>query len=673
MSTYVFSQNRGCQTDNINYIQIYKKRIFNKITDPIKYIFLKIPERKEINNYGKIGIDTEQLVNMYQFFSDKRELKLSIKTEDKLKDLKDILHYTRVIYHESEIQMVREGYVIATILLDEKDKDYFWGICYFSYMKLLRMEVYTDGIMYTNFYITSKSEGGLYAKLVRRSFYNCNGSVAYDQLLEEGKESFVFPDGRFYNKQEFINKFIKKLDLSKQDTIFLDYSVPIEFLQAVFRFGKVARIVALAPVKYDSFKNENLCYFWFPYSEALSTMIVSTDEQKKMLTKELKTYHCNIPDIRVAPIEGEFENTVLYESYDGNLALSWTFNGKSDGFWIYDEYGKLIYETRNIYQHYFLIKGYEKETGFVLKAFADTMKGKVVTAQSKQIFFSARKYDNATVSLVIPAYNSENYLVRTIDNALAQSFFDLEIIIVDDGSTDSTPDIIDWYAEKYANIVGIHKENGGTPAARNTGIEYSHGHYVGFLDNDDMIRPDMITRLYSSAEKYDCDISVTSVYTITENGYVCSVQYSIKEDNDIPIHEFFQAYMHGSELGVVVWNKLYRASLVKKYPFPILPYDDVAWTPYILSYAKNICYINGCFYEWDRTIRESTLLSKWDQYKKKEMFEFRKRAILFYLENGDTKKRGLLKESAKMYLLLWEKVYGYEEYRKLWEWIHKTF
>ncbi len=74
--------------------------------------------------------------------------------------------------------------------------------------------------------------------------------------------------------------------------------------------------MALAPAKgggkykYDSLKDEKLCYFWFPYSEALSAMIVSTEEQKKMLVKELKEYHCNVPDIRVVPIEGEFENIV---------------------------------------------------------------------------------------------------------------------------------------------------------------------------------------------------------------------------------------------------------------------------------------------------------------------------------------------------------------------------
>lgn len=194
--------------------------------------------------------------------------------------------------------------------------------------------------------------------------------------------------------------------------------------------------------------------------------------------------------------------------------------------------------------------------------------------------------------MVIPAYNAEDYITRTIDNALAQTFLNLEIIIIDDGSTDSTSKIIDWYNEKYVNVVGIHKENGGTPAARNAGIERAQGQYIGFMDNDDMIRPDMIEKLYGSAEKNNCDIAVTSVYKITNNGYVGSVQYVIKEDVGISADEFFRIFMQGSELGVVVWNKMYRASLINKYKFPILPYDDVAWTPCILLYAEKICYLN---------------------------------------------------------------------------------
>lgn len=673
VSIYIFNQDIGRVTDNADHMRIYLEQTSGETSTSFRYIFLEIPEQKEINKYTKAGIDEGQLVSMYRYLTDNYALKPSIKTEKKLEELKESLHYTAISRHESEIWLVKDGFVIATILLDKENKDYFWGICYFSYTKLIRMEVYTDRIVFGNSYITATSENGLYAKLAKRTFYNHDGSVAYDQIFEGEEESFLFPDGRVYNKSEFVSEFIKKLDFLEQDVILLDDSVPNEFIQAIFKFGKKACIVVMMGSNKCDLTEEKDYYYWFQYSEALDAMIVPTEDQKTMLVKELKKYHCSIPDIRVFPMEGEFIFTVLNESYDGNLALSWTFTGKPDGFLIYDEFGTQIYETRNTYQHYFLIKGYEKKTGFVLKAFSDTIKGKVVIAESKLTQLRTRQYEKPIVSLVIPAYNAEDYIARTIDNALAQTFSQLEIIIVDDGSTDSTSTIIDWYIEKYVNVMGIHKENGGTPAARNTGIEHAQGQYIGFMDNDDMIRPEMMAKLYGSAVKHDCDIAVTSVYTITNTGYIGSVQYEIKEDTGISADEFFRIFMQNSELGVAVWNKLYRASLIKKYEFPIMPYDDLAWTPYILLYAEKICYLNGRFYEWDRVIRNSTLLSEWDCYKKEEMFEFRKKAILFFMENGNSKKHGLLKALAKTYLLWWEKIYAYEEYRKLWKWIDEQF
>ena len=161
----------------------------------------------------------------------------------------------------------------------------------------------------------------------------------------------------------------------------------------------------------------------------------------------------------------------MNESYGENLALSWVFSGKSDGFWIYDELGKLICETRNEHQHYFLIEGYGKESGFVVKAFVDTVKGKRAIAESGVVYCACGEgeYGKLAVSLIIPAYNAEDYIGRAMDNALAQSLKDLEIIVVDDGSTDSTSDILDWYVECYPNVNVIHKENGGVAAARNTG------------------------------------------------------------------------------------------------------------------------------------------------------------------------------------------------------------
>lgn len=369
-----------------------------------------------------------------------------------------------------------------------------------------------------------------------------------------------------------------------------------------------------------------------------------------------------------------FSTTVLKRSYDGNMAFSWDFKGNADGFFIYDESGTLIYETKNIHKHYHLITGYEENSGFFIKAYVHTLKGRLIIAKSGLTHLDVRQYKKPKVSLIIPAYNAEEYITRTIDTALAQSLAELEIIIVDDGSTDSTPTMIDWYAEKYSNVSVIHQENAGVPSARNTGIRHANGGYIAFMDNDDMLHPDMIARLYHSAVTNACDIAMTSICSITNRGYERYLQYPMEENKAISIDDFFRFYyISGNANGVVVWNKLYRASLVKAHLFPVLVYDDEAWTPYILSYADKICYLDDLSYEYDRMIRSNTLVNKWHHQHQHEKFMFLKKTIMFYLENGNPDRLELLKELAKNRLTRCKISYGYEEYEKLWEEINKIF
>lgn len=369
-----------------------------------------------------------------------------------------------------------------------------------------------------------------------------------------------------------------------------------------------------------------------------------------------------------------FDHTVLRESYGGNLALSWSYKGNTDGFLIYDVNGILVAETDNIHQHYFLIKGYDKKSGFIIKAYVETLKGKLVIAESELTCLNERKCETPKVSLIIPAYNAEHYAARCIDTALAQSFFAIEIIVVDDGSSDGTPGILDWYGEKYSNVKVIHQENASTPAARNTGIERASGEYIGFMDNDDMIHPKMIERLYDSARKNDCDIAATSVYQVKNSGYEAFVQYPMKKDTAVTIEEFFDMHFtKGCMFAVVIWNKIYRASLVKQHLIPVLIADDNAWTPYILSYADKICYLDDCSYEWDRKIRESTLVDKWQKRTKEELFETHRNTTMFYLEKGNPRRIGLLKQLARRQLSELERVYANEEYGKLWKQIEERF
>lgn len=362
--------------------------------------------------------------------------------------------------------------------------------------------------------------------------------------------------------------------------------------------------------------------------------------------------------------EYKFTSISLKKSYGGNLALSWNMEGRPDGFLIYDSSEHLMEETENSLQHYFLIKGY-KEGKLAVKAYVNTWKGKMIVAKSAFVSLSVDSYKKPLVSMVVPAYNAETSIIRCIDTVLAQSFADLEIVIVDDGSTDLTPAILDWYAENYPNIRVIHQENAGVQEARNTGIKHAGGKYTGFVDSDDMIRPEMVQRLYVSAVKNRCDIAITSAYQIGNRGYVSTMQYPVEEDIAIMTEEFLKIYISGGYALPAVWNKLYRTSLLKKHLFPTIRFEDEAWTPYVLSYAEKICYLNDCSYEYDRSISNGSLVDKWSGKSKEAVFLDHKKSILFYLENGNSKRWGLLKELAKSELGLFARTMAYDGYEEL--------
>lgn len=301
-----------------------------------------------------------------------------------------------------------------------------------------------------------------------------------------------------------------------------------------------------------------------------------------------------------------FEYVCLNEAYENNLALSWVFRGEAEGFLVYDaDSGNLISEIQNPLEHYLLLENQPRESQLIVKAYIRAVKGKMILAESDVAAISEKHPVKSLVSLIMPAYNAEEYISRSIDTALAQSFVDMEVIIVNDGSIDQTQRVINWYAQKYPQVSSFSQANAGQASARNAGIKQAAGDYICFMDNDDMLRPDMIKRLYDAAVKNDCDIAVTSVYQLIGEIYGEIAAYPMEEDTAISVEDFFEQYMRN--LSPVIWNKLYSAALVKAHPFAIhVTFEDDAWTPYVLSYAKRICYINAHLYEYDRTIRATT-------------------------------------------------------------------
>lgn len=139
--------------------------------------------------------------------------------------------------------------------------------------------------------------------------------------------------------------------------------------------------------------------------------------------------------------------------------------------------------------------------------------------------------------------------------------------------------------------------------------------------------------------------------------------YPMEENRAVSIDDFFDRYI---TLSPVIWNKLYRASLVKERPLAVnVTFEDDAWTPFVLSYARQVCYINAHLYEYDRTIRTTTgIHASWSK-PIEEKFLDHKQFILFFLKNGNPEKRHFLKRLALRYVAAFMNSYSYPKYGEL--------
>lgn len=164
------------------------------------------------------------------------------------------------------------------------------------------------------------------------------------------------------------------------------------------------------------------------------------------------------------------------------------------------------------------------------------------------------------VSVIVPAYKVEKYLDKCVESIVEQTYKNLEIILVDDGSPDNCPSMCDSWAQKDSRIKVIHKENGGVSSARNAGIDAAEGEFIGFVDSDDWLEPDMYECLVENALKYDADISRCGYYVDwpDHTSYVGGMESKITLPDEIEARcEMLETY-HGT---AALWNKIYRAAL----------------------------------------------------------------------------------------------------------------
>ena len=164
------------------------------------------------------------------------------------------------------------------------------------------------------------------------------------------------------------------------------------------------------------------------------------------------------------------------------------------------------------------------------------------------------------ISIIVPAYNVASYLPMCLESLLAQTHTNIEVLVVNDGSTDDTATVLDMYAAKDSRIKPIHKENGGVTNARFCGIEHAAGEWIGFVDGDDAIDPDMYERLLANAVKYDAQISHCGYRLVLENGrarYFYNTGRLVEQDTLTGLSDL----LDGSFVEPGLCNKLFHKSL----------------------------------------------------------------------------------------------------------------
>lgn len=248
------------------------------------------------------------------------------------------------------------------------------------------------------------------------------------------------------------------------------------------------------------------------------------------------------------------------------------------------------------------------------------------------------------VSIVVPAFNTEAYLEQCLVSILMQTFKNYEVIIVNDGSNDLTPEIANVFQHCDKRFKLISQKNGGLSNARNVGVKQANGEFITFIDSDDWIDENYIETLYNAIKKNNCDIATASIIRKRQKSQKYRVHYKKEK-----VYNSLQEKLDVCKVPVCcyVWNKLYKAQLVKKVNFKEGVYfEDVIWTPQILELANGLVTVPNTVY-WYR-VNQNSIVKKSSKKKQFDAYKAKKFLIEFLASKGiefPKKTRTLTKET----------------------------
>lgn len=204
------------------------------------------------------------------------------------------------------------------------------------------------------------------------------------------------------------------------------------------------------------------------------------------------------------------------------------------------------------------------------------------------------------ISLIVPLYNAGRHLRACLDSVLGQTFQNMEVLLINDGSTDETEQVAQEYCAKDARLRLINQANGGVSAARNRGMREAGAPYIAFLDQDDVLHPQAMEILHGLMEKYQTDEVAFKIEFVPDSFVAPATfeQYDVEQVTknarlvESPMKDFFANYKGGQ---IYVWNKLYKLSAIKgiEFPLTVQPAEDTVFTLKTLLTIKNIVFTDA--------------------------------------------------------------------------------
>lgn len=279
------------------------------------------------------------------------------------------------------------------------------------------------------------------------------------------------------------------------------------------------------------------------------------------------------------------------------------------------------------------------------------------------------------ISIIIPVYKIEKYLDRCLESVVNQTYTNLEIILIDDGSPDNSPKICDEWAKKDKRIKVIHKKNEGVSIARNKGLEVATGEYIGFVDGDDYIEPNMYKRLYELIKESGADIAQCRSQSFSQNGEKIAYE-PISSDGIISDKSLIMKLFITRNITFTIWNKLFSKKILNDIRFTpnFKMCEDMLFEYFIMKKTNKVVVTNNIYYNYYKEREDSATkitLNFKDAVRAIDLvrddlgkiyqdnIKYLDNYMILYLCKAFSLSRGLLNENKNTticeYLMLWSK------------------